>query len=164
MQPLDILILLFIGIGIFAGYRKGFFNQIASLIGILVGFYLAKTYYIEFAEKLYPVYMESQSLANIISFVGIWFILLIVLGILSSMLTQFFDAIYLGVINQLLGAILGAIKYFILLSILLCSLDYFDADHKWLSEEIKNESMLYKPIMVVGKLLFFTVKGAYLSS
>ena len=164
MQPLDILVLLFIEIGIFAGYRKGFFNQMASLVGVLVGLYLAKNYYLEFADKLYPAYMDSQSMANIVSFVAIWFILLIVLGILSSMLTRFFDAIYLGIINQLLGSILGAMKYFILLSILLCAFDYFDTDHKWLSEEIKKESLFYKPIQVVGKLLFFTVKGAYLSS
>jgi membrane protein required for colicin V production len=46
----------------------------------------------------------------------------------------------------LLGAALGAVKWVLFISVFICVLDYIDADGKIVSQELREESKLYKPI------------------
>ncbi|HJD92637.1 CvpA family protein [Bacteroides coprosuis] len=158
MQPLDIAILLFVGLGIFAGYRKGLLHQLASLLGFIVGLYVAKEYFSSVAEEISPRVIDSISVAQAVSFIGIWILVPIVFSILASLLTFIMDKIYLGWVNRLLGIVVGVIKYILLLSIILCVFDFIDSDNKIISETKKTESVLYRPTKSVTKVLFFVVK------
>lgn len=162
MQPLDILILLFVGLGIFVGYRKGFLNQVASLLGFLVGLYLAKEYYTDLAKELSPTIFDSMSFANAISFIAIWLVVPLVFGLIATMIARFLDAVYLGWLNRLLGTVAGAVKYVLLLSLLICIFDVFDSENQILSKAKKENSTLYLPIKSVVYTLFFEGKRAYL--
>ena len=162
MQPLDIGILLFGGLGIFAGYRKGFLYQFASFLGLIVGLLVAKKYYSIVAKELSPTIFESMTVAQMISFIGIWVIVPIVFSFFASLISGLINKIYLGWINRLLGALIGIIKYLFLLSILICVFDFLDSENSIISETKKDESVLYKPVKSITRILFFAVKDVYL--
>lgn len=164
MQALDIVLLIILGIGLVLGGTRGLLAQLASLLGIVVGLYVAKLYYVDLAAEISPLVVESLSAAQIISFIAIWLIVPIVFGLFADMITKFMEAIHLGWFNRLMGSILGVIKYGLLLSALLCVLDFVDSDNKLITETKKTESVLYYPMKSVVKTLFFAVKDVYLEN
>ena len=164
MQGLDIALLLIIGLGLVVGGSRGLLTQVSSLIGVVVGLYVARQYYVQLAEEITPTVFDSLSAAQVVSFIAIWILVPIVFGLFASLITKFMEVINLGWLNRLLGALVGVIKYFLLLSTLLCVLDFVDPDNKLISETKKTESVLYYPVKSVAKTLFFVVKEAYLET
>lgn len=155
MQPLDILILLFVGLGIFVGYRKGFLNQVASLLGLLVGLFLAKQYYQDLAKELSPTIFESMSFANVVAFIVIVLLVPLAFSIVASLIARVLEAVCLGWLNQIMGAVMGAVKTIFVLSLLIFVFEFFDSDNQILSKTKKESSILYKPIEAVLYVLFF---------
>ena len=155
MQPLDILILLFVGLGIFVGYRKGFLNQVASVLGLLVGIFLAKQYYQDLAKELSPTVFESMSFANVIAFIGIVLLVPLTFSLVASFIARIMDTICLGWLNQILGAFMGAVKTIFLMSLLIFVLDFFDSENQILSKSKKESSAFYEPVKSVLYVVFF---------
>lgn len=161
MEAIDIGILLFLSLGLLHGFRKGFFYQLASLLGLWIGLYIAKTFYLVVAEKLCPTVFDSMTFAQIVSFIGIWLVVPIAFSLVASFLSYLFKKLYLGWLNRMVGALMGLIKYIVLLSLLLCLFDFFDSDNQIISKTKKQESVLYKPVKTVVKIFFYVVKDSF---
>jgi len=154
----DIIVIIIILLGAITGYSKGFFKQLASLVGLVVGLFVACILYVSFAEKIYMSVTDSMTVAQIIAFVAIWLLVPLVFTLLASLLTNAFETLSLGWINRILGFALGAVKWALLIGILLNVLDYFDDNSSFLSETMKEESMLYYPIKSSVLKLFYIAK------
>ncbi len=162
MKAIDIGILLFFSFGLISGFRKGFFNQLASFLGLLLGLYLAKSFYLSLAEELCPTVFNSMTFAQVVSFIGIWLVVPIICSFLATLLSKLFSRLYLGWLNRIVGALVGLIKYIVLLSLLLCLFDFFDSDNQIITKTKKQDSVLYKPVKTVVRIFFYVVKDSLL--
>ena len=54
MNPIDIIILVFIGIGTVWGMTKGFVRQLSSLVGLVVGLLVARALFAEVGDWVAP--------------------------------------------------------------------------------------------------------------
>lgn len=150
MTTIDIVILIVMGAGVVNGYMNGFIRQLASTLGLLVGLLAAKALYTSLAVKLCPTLTDSMTVAQVISFVIIWIAVPLIFTIVASLLTKAMEAVSLGWLNRWLGCGLGALKYLLLVSLVICVIEFIDSDNTLISKTKKSESVLYYPMKTLA--------------
>lgn len=146
METIDIIILVIVAAGTVIGFIKGFIRQLATILGLIVGLLAAKALYTSLAEKLCPTLTDSMTAAQIVSFIAIWIAVPILFTLIALLLTKLMDVIYLGWLNRLLGGVLGAVKFLLLISLFIGVLEFVDSDNKLIEKTKKRESLLYYPM------------------
>ncbi|KAA6332928.1 hypothetical protein EZS27_018608 [termite gut metagenome] len=161
MTVTDIVILICIVIGAGAGFTKGLIGQVAAILGLVLGFIIARHLYQYVAEEyVYPV-TNSPTTAQIIAFIGIWILIPIAFSLVGSLLTKVIDAASLGCFNRILGAVLGAIMYIVIIGTLIHALDYFDTGNRLLNKNKKEASTFYYPLKDFVGTVFPIIKTVF---
>lgn len=158
MTTIDIIILIALGAGVIIGFMKGFIRQLASILGLIVGLLAAKALYTSLAVKLCPTVTDSMTVAQILAFVIIWIAVPLIFTLVASVLTKAMEAVSLGWLNRLLGAGLGALKYLLLVSLVVCVIQFIDTDSQLISQTKKEESLLYYPMERFAGMFFPAAK------
>lgn len=158
MTTIDIIILIALGAGVIIGFMKGFVRQLASILGLIVGLLAAKALYTSLAVKLCPTVTDSMTVAQILAFVIIWIAVPLIFTLVASVLTKAMEAVSLGWLNRLLGAGLGALKYLLLVSLVVCVIQFIDTDSQLISQTKKEESLLYYPMERFAGMFFPAAK------
>ncbi|AVM56826.1 colicin V production protein [Bacteroides heparinolyticus] len=154
MTMIDILIIAAFGAGTVIGFMKGFIRQLASILGLIVGLLAAKALYAGLAGRLCPAVTDSMTVAQILAFLIIWIAVPLGFTLVASLLTKALEAISLGWLNRLLGSGLGALKYLLLVSLLVGVIEFVDEDNRLISKTKKEESVLYYPVKSFGGIFF----------
>ena len=160
METIDIVILLLVGVGVIQGLLKGAIQQLASIIGLIAGLLLARAMFGLVAERLAPLLNTSITIAQVISFVLIWVAVPIGCSLLASVLTKAFDAIHLGWLNRLAGALVGSIKVLLLVGLAIHVLEYIDPESEMITKTNKKASVLYVPVKEYSDMFFPKIKDA----
>lgn len=158
MASIDIIIVIAVGIGAVLGFMKGFVKQLASLLGLIIGLLAARALYASLAEKLCPTVTDSMTVAQILAFIMIWIAVPLVFALVASLLTKAMEAISLGWLNRLLGLGLGALKFFLLVSLLIGVIEFIDSDDKLIDKTKKTDSVLYYPMKSFAGIFFPAAK------
>jgi uncharacterized membrane protein required for colicin V production len=134
---LDLAIIIFLIIGFFVGLKRGFILQLVHLIGFIIAYVVANSYYEQLAPKLtlwipYPnfgnvttlkVLTDSSNMEaafyRAIAFVIIFFAVKALLQIIGSMLDFVAHLPVLRQLNILGGGLLGFIEVYLVVFILL---------------------------------------------
>jgi membrane protein required for colicin V production len=158
MNVLDIVLGVFLLIGLFQGFRKGFFVELASLLGLILGV-IGAIYFSHFVSGILIKFTgwEEQTV-NLVSFAITFIGIVILVSMLAKVLTQMADIAALGLINKFFGAVFGLLSSAFFMSVLLLFFNSFERDFSILEEEKKETSILYKPVsslapMVLPKLI-----------
>ena len=119
MNYIDIILLLPLLYGAYRGFSRGLIIEVATLLGLLLGVYIAikfSGYTEDFLRDFLNLSSESLSYVAL----GVTFLIVVVaISLLGKMLTKLIDIISLGMVNKLLGTVLGIAKYFVFLCIAL---------------------------------------------
>lgn len=158
MTTIDIIILIAIGAGAIRGFMKGFIRQLTSILGLIAGLLAAKALYASLAEKLCPVVTDSMTVAQVLSFIIIWIAVPLIFTVVASVLTKAMEVISLGWLNRFLGAGLGALKFLLLASLLICVIEFIDSDNHLINKTKKDASVLYYPIEAFAGIFFPAAK------
>ena len=158
MEITDIIILVLIGVGVIQGLMKGFLKQLAIIVGLIAGLLIARALFGVVAEHLAVTVGTSVTIAQILSFILIWILVPLLCILVASVLTKAMDAIKIGWINRLLGALLGAIKVMLLIGMVIHVLEYLDPKSEIISETKKEASALYNPVKEFTKVFFPVLK------
>jgi membrane protein required for colicin V production len=157
MLVLDFIILLFLVIGALRGYFTGFIIQSITLVALVVGIWAGVKYNGLFSGYLIQFLGLQKAIAPYISFAAV-FICIIVLAHLTGMLiTKFIDKSALGIMNRIAGIIFGVVKTLLIISVTLFFLQKFDPKGMLISEKVKDESKLYRPVEKIAPALFPTI-------
>lgn len=139
---IDLFILILLVWAAFSGWRAGFFKEVASSLGFLVGLFVAATCYKTFGQYLAVNGTETNMVTSLIAFFLLWIIVPIVLGLVATLLTKTLKGMKLGMPNSMLGAGVSVIKFLILIS---CVLNVMSSLHI-MDEKKVAESRLYEPV------------------
>ena len=147
---IDILLLVLLGVGFITGLISGAVKQIISFAAFVIGFVIACLYYKQVGEMLCGV-LSMPTLCKVVAFFLLWVIVPIVAGLISKLLTSLFDKLFvMGLLNRLLGGILGLAKYALVLGALI----WLFSTANLLKEETMQESKLCKPLKAVPEYLY----------
>lgn len=147
MGLIDILILIVIGVGAIQGLLKGFIHQLLSMAAFVAGFIAARMLYVSVAEKLTLFLPDVSSvILQFVAFIAIWGITFIIFALIASLFTHTAELLSLGIFNRILGLLLGAAKWVIVVGLLINVLEFVDTNNELIGKTKKEESTLYYPI------------------
>lgn len=123
MLLLDIAIAVVACAGLIRGWITGLLKQAAGMVGFLLGLWLAGTLCATFGDYLGDLTGASHTLGRVVAFTLIWVCVPLSLVLVAHLLSRLLDIIHLGLLNRLGGALLGAAKYVLMVSVLFNVLD-----------------------------------------
>lgn len=159
MNIIDLIIMLPITIGLVMGLFKGFIKELISLVAIILGIWGARKFEPHMTNLLISLFDFQPATAQPIAYLILFIIIAIGLLILAHLLDKFLSAIALGGINKLLGGIFGAIKYALIVSVLLSVFNALDKRFSIVESDKKESSLLYYPLMKVAPELWKETKN-----
>lgn len=124
MNPFDILIVTILTYGLIRGIFRGLVREIASIVGILGGFYAAYTYYTRLAALTSDL-IENPVYRNIISYLVIFSAVVVIVGILAVIIKYLLNIAYLGWVDRVSGALFGLLKAALVVCVLFIVLTAF---------------------------------------
>jgi len=143
MNFLDVILGLILLGAFFSGLKKGFIQTFASIVGLVVGVYAA-LYFSDFVGGYLSNWFDfSEQTTKWAAFIITFFGVLFFANFVGKLLTKFIDIVLLGFLNKLLGGVFAVLKYAFILSIFFLFFNSNNFTGLMVSEEQKNESLLY---------------------
>ena len=158
MNYIDIIVLLFLLWGAYRGFSKGLIIEVATLLGLVFGVYVAIKYSSYTEDILVDFLNISSRYISYIALAVTFVLVAIVVYIIGKLLTKLIDIISLGLINKLLGTILGVAKYFVVVCVLLMIIDALNIKFQFLSEETQQKSLLFYPFLNFAQKIYNSIR------
>ena len=152
------ILLLPIAVGFVIGLFKGLIKEITSLAAIVLGIYGAKLLAPMVSGLLVSIFHFSEKTALPMSYLVLFVGIAIALLMLARSLEKIFDSMSLGGLNKLFGGMFGALKYALIVSVLLIVFNAIDSKFSIISAETKNNSIAYKPLLKMAPALWDEAK------
>lgn len=154
MNTLDLILLVPIALGFVFGLFKGLIKELASLAAIVLGIFGAKLFAPSVSEFLVHHLHFSAKTALPSAYLILFIVIGVALLLAAKMLDKMFDSIALGGLNKFLGGLFAALKYALIVSVLLNVFNALDAKFTMLKPKTKLESVGYKPLMSLAPVLW----------
>lgn len=153
MNYFDIIIIIPLIWGAYKGFKKGLIIEVASLIALFLGVWGGVKFSSISANYLGEMFEISEKIMPIISFAVTFIVIVIAVFSLAKLLQKFIKLIALGLINKITGAAFGVLKFMLIISVLLSLVNTVNAQINFISPEMKESSLLYKPISKVALII-----------
>ncbi|WP_179344445.1 CvpA family protein [Winogradskyella ursingii] len=154
MSVIDIVLAAILLFGLIRGLFKGLFVEVASLLALVLGVYGAIHFSNFAAEFLEPRVDWEEKTINIVAFAITFVVIVLVITLAGKALTKLANFAALGILNKLLGAVFGALKMGLILSVLLLIFDKFNKTLPFMDNEDIEESVLYEPVKSLAPMIF----------
>jgi len=146
MSTIDIILALFLLYFAFKGFTSGFIVSIATLAGLILGFYSA-AHFSEFTAAWLQKDMGMNSPnIKLIAYVVTFVLVMILVFLLGRFLTGVVKTVGLGIVNRLAGALFGIAKGLLIVSFVFMLFSRIDPAGKLLTAKQKKVSVLYTPV------------------
>ena len=128
------------------GLRKGLVKEVAGLLAVVLGIYLARYWALPVSQTLVELTKWNTNVCTPLAYAIVFIVVSLSISMLSYMLSKIIGAIMLGWLNRLLGAVFGTIKMLLLLSVILNFVAIFDQFMPVKEKPIVQSSLFYAPI------------------
>ena len=132
MNGFDVLVLVIISFCMIRGYFKGLIREISGIIGVVVGFYGANTYYPLLTPYLETL-IKTPGARSLICFFVLFCGILILIGLLAALIRKFLSLVFLGWVDRFFGLVFGTAKGGLIVSVLFIMMMTFIPDTQFLS-------------------------------
>ena len=160
MTTLDVILLLCFVPAVWEGVSKGLIKQLVGIAGLFIGVWLARKFCLPAGEWLAPhLDKVNPQVINIICFTAIFFIALLLCGLLGRLLTGLVKFASLGWFNRLLGVVFGIFKTALLLALLVCLFEELNDKFNIAGRDFLDESAVYGYLKDFGDRFFPYIKA-----
>ena len=154
MTGLDIILCCFLVYGVINGLRKGLFVELASLVSLVLGIYIAIKFSGAVGHFFDGSLPEDPKTAAITVFIITFIAVVVGITLLAKFMTKIADFSGLGLLNRILGAFFGLLRMVLVLSVLLHFFVKFNFNNTLASKETLDKSMFFNPILKVSNAIF----------
>lgn len=158
MNKLDVLLLTPIAIGFIFGLYKGLIKELTSFAAILLGIWGAKLLSPFVCNLLEEMFYFSPKIALPLAYLCVFVLIVIGLLTLAKVFEKMVDSLSLGGLNKFFGGIFGALKYALLISVLLTLISAVDRQFQLINPSTKENSIVYKPLLEFAPALWDETK------
>jgi len=124
MSGLDWVIVVTVVLSVLLATAEGFFFEIFSLAGAVLGYLFAVWEYARWAPWFLP-YVKSEAIAQLVSFLTIFFVVLLLAGMAGRIARWAGKAAGLRWFDRMLGAAFGLVRGVIIVTVLVLGLAAF---------------------------------------
>ena len=146
---IDIVLIIPLIWGLIRGLFKGFIMTVGSVIGFIIGFYVSNNYALSLSSYLQSWFCLSTQIAYVFAYLMIFLVVILSIFSISLLLEKTIKHISLGWLNKVIGAIVGCLKYALIVSLLLNLVEIIDEKVDIVAEETKQSSYMYKPLLQI---------------
>ncbi len=115
MNPFDMMIVVVLVYCIVRGIFRGLIREVASIVGLVAGFYVAYSYHSALGP-LFAKWITTPAYLHITCFI-ILFCSVFLMIVLAGMLVRFFiRLVLLGVVDRIFGGVFGVLKAVLIVS------------------------------------------------
>jgi membrane protein required for colicin V production len=145
LTPADWVICAIVLLNVVAAAMQGFFSEILTMAGLVVGYIVAAWKYRGVAEWL-ESFLKNPWLAEILGFLFIFFAIVILFGLAARIVRWVMKESGLRPFDRFLGALLGLLKGGLMVAVILMGMTAFEPTSRFLSN-----SQLAPYFLVVGR-------------
>lgn len=146
MNWLDIAIAIPLTWGLYKGFTSGIIMEVARIIALIAGVYLAVRFAQELSEYLYKNSNLTTEFLPIISFAMIFIVVVVLVHIFAKTIEKLVKAVALGWANKAVGAAFGMFRVAFVLSVIVMMLSRFELLSTFEKGETAKEAFLYSPL------------------
>lgn len=161
MAIFDIIIAVILIFGFIRGLMKGLFVEVASLLALIAGVYGAIHFSYYIGDFLKSKVSWEEQYISLVAFAATFAIIVLIVSLLGRILTKVANFAFLGWLNKILGGVFAALKYALIISIVLLLFDRFNNTIPFIDQEAKNSSILYEPVRKLAPTLFPSIINDY---
>ena len=154
MAVLDIILAVLLVYGLYKGFSKGLFVEIASLLSLLVGLYGAIHFSYFIGDWLKTKVAWDGKYIQIVAFALTFFAILVIVSLVGKLLTKIIDAAQLGFLNKIAGAVFGAAKVALIVSVLLNLFGKLNNTITFVEQESLDKTILYNRVKDFAPAIF----------
>ena len=159
MNPLDLFILIPIIAGFTFGLFRGLVKELTSLAAVVLGIYGARFFSPWLAAVLVRSFNFSARTAQPTAYFLLFLVIVVGLLFLSRIVDKVFESMSLGGLNKLFGGLFGALKYALILSVLINVFNVVDDKFSIINPTTKSASFAYEPVLKLGPALWEEAKS-----
>jgi membrane protein required for colicin V production len=154
MNAIDIIIVIPLLWFTYKGFTKGLIIELATLIALLLGIYIAAHFSNYTADFLREKFDFKSEYMSIISFSITFLLVVILVMIFGKSLEKVINILLLSFVNKLAGAAFGLVKVAFVISVLIMILGNMDVEDKLITPKLQKESLLYGPVKKIAPAIF----------
>ena len=158
MNWLDIAIAIPLTWGLYKGFTSGIIMEVARIIALIAGVYLAVRFAQELSEYLYKNSNLTTEFLPIISFAMIFIVVVVLVHIFAKTIEKLAKAVALGWANKAVGAAFGMFRIAFVLSVVIMMLTRFELLNTFEKGETIKKSFLYSPIKQLAPFIIPVLK------
>jgi membrane protein required for colicin V production len=150
---LDIIICIPLVWGLYKGFMKGLIVEAATVVAFALGVWGGITFSDFMAHQLTDWFNWKSPYLPVVSFALTFLIIIIVIFFLAKLIQRLAEGMALSIVNKLGGAVFGALKFAMMLSVVIFMMDAVEESYPMISFKTKEESLLYRPIGKIAPTL-----------
>ncbi|QMI84425.1 CvpA family protein [Flavobacterium sp. xlx-214] len=154
MIVLDLIIAVLLGYALFKGVQNGLVVSVISLVALLVGIYFSLRFSFFTRDFLIDNTQWNPNTITVAAFFITFVLVLFALYGIGKLVTKMVDSLALGFVNKLAGALFEGVKMILIISVFLNLFQKINFNNLLVSEEKLNESIFYKPVESISKIVF----------
>ena len=124
MNAFDIIVVVILGYSLIRGLFRGLVKELASIIGVLGGFFAAYSFYSAGASYLSRL-VSNPAYRNILAFLIIFSAVVILVNVLAIIIKYLLKIVFLGWLDRLGGFGFGVVKGVLIVSVIFLALTAF---------------------------------------
>lgn len=150
MSSVDVVILIPLLWGVYKGFVKGAIIELASIIALTGGVYVAVRFCDYLSAKLKTATNLNQEYIPLLAFSILFIVTVAVVYLVAKLVERFAKSVALGAVNKIAGASLGAFKIALGLSFIVFILNAIDSKGTFFTNETKQKSILLEPVSQIA--------------
>jgi len=154
MTGIDIILGGLLIYGLIKGFWKGLFVELASLVSLIAGLFIAVKFSQLTANLLEGTLSDDPATAGIIAFAITFLAVVIGITLLAKVFTKLADYSGLGLMNRVLGGVFGFMRMVLVVSVLLNFFLRLNFDHGLVKKETLDGSLFFYPLVEVSTYIF----------
>jgi membrane protein required for colicin V production len=155
---LDIILIIPLAWFTYKGFSKGLIIELATLIALLLGVYIAGNFSFYTADYLREHFDFHSKYMSIISFTLTFLGVVMLVMLFGKSLEKVVNMLMLSFINKLAGAVFGLLKVAFFLSVIIFILTTFGIEKNVIDKNMQEKSYLYGPVKSIAPAIFPAVK------
>ncbi len=150
---MDVAIGFLLLIGLYRGLKNGLFVELAAVVFLFLGVYLALTFSYVLRSFLEGWLSWNPKIIQIAAFVGT--LLLVGVGVhwLARILSQITRLAALGWLTKLAGGVFGMLKILLLIGLFLHLVQRINHNNVLFSKDLQEKSVFYGPVLSITTFL-----------
>ena len=149
MNYLDIAIAVPLLYGLVKGFSNGLIKEVTGILSLIIGIYIAVNFSILLEPFFSGIFGYYEQFKPIIAFIVLFVATSLIIQLIGILINKLTKALALGIISRLLGGIFGLLKIVVIFSFLL----FVITDYNLINKNIKDDSVLYKPLSDIAAII-----------